>query len=103
MNSGATNAPAVMSWNVFDSGPEPMPRPVAVKEDLEDDGLAAQTPPQKSIRTQHDDPTQPWSPNYGRTGGVPSRQAQDGIVVPSQASSLGKQWTPAQMASQDTE
>ncbi len=33
--------------------------------DVEDDGLPAQTPPSKSIRNQTDDPSQPYSPNYG--------------------------------------
>jgi hypothetical protein len=103
MNSGAASGPAVMSWTLFDSEPQPVPRPVAVKEDLEDDGMAAQTAPPKSHRLQPDDPTQPWSPNYGRTPAFPSQHAQDGAVLPPQAMLPGQPLKPAQMASQDTE
>lgn len=33
--------------------------------DLEDDGMAAQTPPPARIRSAPDDPSEPWSRNYG--------------------------------------
>ena len=67
LNGPSSNGPAVMSWQFFDDSVPPPPRTIAAKADLEDDGLAAQTPPPKSIRFQADDPTQPWSRNYGRT------------------------------------
>lgn len=44
------------------------PRPV----DLEDDGREAQAPPPRRIRQEPDDPTEPYSRNYGA---APSRRA----------------------------
>jgi len=42
------------------------PKPVArLATDIEDDGIAAQTPPSRSIRQQPDDPSEPYSRNYG--------------------------------------
>jgi hypothetical protein len=35
------------------------------KEDLEDDGKPAQAPPLRRSLPEEDDPSQPWSPNYG--------------------------------------
>ncbi|MCL4764787.1 MAG: hypothetical protein KJZ80_00960 [Hyphomicrobiaceae bacterium] len=32
---------------------------------LEDDGMPAQTPPVRRSRTESDDPSEPFSPNYG--------------------------------------
>ena len=87
LNGPSSNGPAVMSWRFFDDSVPPEPRPVAAKADLEDDGLAAQTPPPKSIRFQADDPTQPWSRNYGRAvmiGANPAAQGTDAEKVPSQ-------------------
>jgi hypothetical protein len=98
----AMNGPAVMSWRLFD---EPQaPRPVQVVQDLEDDGLAAQTPPPKSIRNQIDDPSQPWSPNYGRIrpGTVASGLAE-GTPSSPLTQSQGKPHMPDQVASQETE
>jgi hypothetical protein len=45
------------------------------KEDLEDDGKPAQVPPLLRAVPAEDDPSQPWSPNYGgptATPGAPS-------------------------------
>jgi hypothetical protein len=39
----------------------PVPVPVVV----EDDGREGQLPPPRSIRHEPDDPTEPFSPNYG--------------------------------------
>lgn len=42
------------------------PRPVTrVAIDVEDDGIPAQTPPPRTIRQQPDDPSEPYSRNYG--------------------------------------
>jgi hypothetical protein len=41
------------------------------KIEIEDDGLPVQPPPARAINPAEDDPTQPWSPNYGK-GVVPS-------------------------------
>lgn len=39
---------------------------------IEDDGIEAQTPPRVRKQAEPDDPTEPWSPNYGT---VPARSA----------------------------
>jgi hypothetical protein len=47
------------------------------KEDLEDDGKPAQAPPLRRALPEEDDPSQPWSPNYGgpnSSSGSPSGQ-----------------------------
>lgn len=36
------------------------------KVEIEDDGLPVQTAPRARIHDQPDDPSQPWSPNYGQ-------------------------------------
>lgn len=41
---------------------QPISKPL---RDLEDDGMPAQTPPPLGVREKPDDPSQPWSPNYG--------------------------------------
>ncbi len=35
------------------------------KFEMEDDGQPVQPPPARAMRAEEDDPTQPWSPNYG--------------------------------------
>lgn len=41
------------------------------KVEMEDDGQPVQSPPARAMRAEEDDPTQPWSPNYG--GPAPTR------------------------------
>jgi hypothetical protein len=52
------------------------PQRVAVetmrKPDLEDDGMEAQVPPPPSIRLAPDDPSEPFSPNYGQPATSPA-------------------------------
>jgi hypothetical protein len=36
------------------------------KVEIEEDGKPAQLPPVRRMRPEEDDPSQPWSPNYGR-------------------------------------
>lgn len=46
----------------------PMPRPVNERQwkvEIEEDGKPAQAPPVRRMRPEEDDPSQPWSPNYG--------------------------------------
>ena len=50
--------------------PGPDMRVAQVVTDVEDDGLPAQTPPSPRIRQTADDPSEPFSRNYG--GGNPS-------------------------------
>jgi len=47
------------------------------KEDLEGDGMPAQLPPIQRARPLPDDPTQPWSPNYGTVRSVRSASAAE--------------------------
>jgi hypothetical protein len=47
----------------------------APKVEMEDDGRPVQPPPARPINPAEDDPTQPWSPNYGK-GGMPSAPAR---------------------------
>jgi hypothetical protein len=42
------------------------------KVEIEDDGQPVQPPPARPVNPAEDDPTQPWSPHYGK-----------GVVVPS--------------------
>lgn len=52
----------------------PVPRPVNEQQwkvEIEDDGKPAQAPPARRMRPEEDDPTQPWSPNYGRKSPLP--------------------------------
>ena len=51
------------------------PRPVAAKPvaEMEDDGRPGQLPPRTEARQVRDDPTQPWSPNYGGPAQKPLR------------------------------
>ena len=45
------------------------------KVEMEDDGQPVQPPPARAFRPEEDDPSQPWSPNYGKgvSPAVPSR------------------------------
>ncbi len=42
------------------------------KVEIEDDGKPAQAPPIRKMRPEEDDPTQPWSPNYGKGAAAPA-------------------------------
>lgn len=52
----------------------PLPKP---KPEVEDDGQPVQAPPARIMRPDEDDPTQPWSPNYGQARATPARTASD--------------------------
>lgn len=75
-NAKQPAGPQVFSW----LAPEPpQPAPIVQAEvELEDDGLPPQADPAAGIRRMPDDPSAPWSPNYGRSAagagdvGVPS-------------------------------
>jgi hypothetical protein len=54
-NTYYANAPAVAAYS----------RQVASSVQIEDDGLPSQAPPLARIRQMPDDPTQPYSRNYG--------------------------------------
>jgi hypothetical protein len=46
------------------------------KVEMEDDGEPVQAPPVRKMHPEDDDPSQPWSPNYGRAGGGTPEPAQ---------------------------
>ena len=61
-------------------GPDPRLAPAqATKLDLEEDGLPAQLAPPRRAQPLPDDPSEPWSPNYGG----PSRIRPVGTDEPS--------------------
>ncbi len=63
-SSNTSENAAVWPW----SAPQRVAAAVPVPEkkpDLEDDGREAQVPPPRSIRNVPDDPSEPWSRNYG--------------------------------------
>jgi hypothetical protein len=85
--------------------PAPMPSPrgaqvaAAVKSkakiEIEDDGLPVQSPPPARIRDEPDDPSEPFSPNYGgprapapATTPVPRKSVQSARLSDSQADAL---------------
>lgn len=57
----------------------PVPRPA----DIEDDGREAQAPPPRRIREVPDDPTEPYSRNYGSA--APRRTAETSVTGPGSA------------------
>jgi hypothetical protein len=59
--------------------PAPIPRP---KVEIEDDGRPVQSPPARLMRPEEDDPTQPWSPNYGKSHGALPRTADAKTAPP---------------------
>ena len=51
---------------------QPAPQRVAERQwkvEIEEDGKPAQLPPVRRMRPEEDDPSQPWSPNYGKPPG----------------------------------
>jgi hypothetical protein len=53
--------------------PAPVPQTASGKADVEADGRPAQLPPARRPLPEEDDPSQPWSPNYGRPPGTYER------------------------------
>lgn len=60
---------------------EPERRP-APPVDMEADGLEAQRPPPLRMHSQPDDPTQPFSPNYGSVPVAPTADSEDAPPAP---------------------
>lgn len=74
-NTKQPAGPQVFSW----LAPEPPPpAPIVQAEvELEDDGLPPQADPVAGIRRLPDDPSAPWSRNYGRSAAGASDAAVD--------------------------
>jgi hypothetical protein len=58
--------------------PAAMPGP---KPEIEDDGQPAQVPGRRT-RPEEDDPSQPWSPNYGRGKNTTERPVEQPVTRP---------------------
>lgn len=84
-SSKQPEGPQVFAW-LQPEPPADAPIHSAAVE-IEDDGLPAQTPPSASIRQMPDDPTAPWSPNYGRSAADP--------IAPVPRASDRDSWKPA--------
>ncbi len=64
------------------AAPHQYSRPAAVPIPIEDDGIEAQPPPRLQTPVK-DDPTEPFSPNYGRfTALTPAREDAAAVYVP---------------------
>jgi hypothetical protein len=68
----ANKQPSYVAGPAAYAVPAPMPQQIAAqtakpasKSDMEADGLPAQTAPPARIRQEPDDPSEPFSPNYG--------------------------------------
>ena len=78
------------------NGPNAQIRPQQIaavaKDDLEDDGRPAQAPPLRRSLPDEDDPSQPWSPNYGGPNSAPGQPAgqPSGMKPKPQPKSRGK-------------
>lgn len=92
----------VASWHMM--APEPPPQ-AAVKplRDLEDDGLPAQTPPPLGVRDLPDDPTKPWSPNYGVPPGERALRAARSLAEEHTGEEVLPWQSEDKVASQDAE
>lgn len=51
----------------------------AQQQQLEDDGLPPQVPPPLRTKPDADDPSEPYSPNYGKS--LPQRRADAGVAA----------------------
>jgi hypothetical protein len=54
---------------VYQAPPAPIPQRASERQwkvEIEEDGKPAQAPPVRRMRPEEDDPSQPWSPNYGK-------------------------------------
>ena len=67
-------APMANSGLISTFASQPPPRAAQQPVDLEADGMEAQRPPRMRMFSRPDDPTQPFSPNYGE---VPLPQHAD--------------------------
>lgn len=60
-----------------------VPAPIPAQVEVEDDGLPSQVPPVRRARAVVDDPSEPFSPNYGTRGHtVPAASPEPKPAVP---------------------
>lgn len=72
--TGATTQPTSYYRAQVPGIAEPM-RSHGPPVEIEDDGIEAQRPPRRRVHQMPDDPTQPYSPNYGSAPSVPDDDA----------------------------
>ena len=60
------------AWSAAHEQPQRVAAEASRKPDLEDDGVEAQVPPSPAIRLAPDDPSEPFSPNYGHPASAPA-------------------------------
>lgn len=75
-SSKAPQGPQVFAWMLAEPKPAPVRTVAAAPVELEDDGLPAQTAPSYRIRQSPDDPTAPWSRNYGGPAPIMVKNAE---------------------------
>ena len=86
--SGGCSSTGRTQQQAWSAGGQPIQRIASEvsKTDLEDDGMEAQVPPSPSIRLAPDDPSEPFSPNYGHPasapGAVPAKPASQPQTPP---------------------
>jgi len=91
----STSGPQAVSWSTTpNSQPYTANEPPRRRYDVEGDGMEAQVAPPRSIREAPDDPSEPFSPNYGQR---PSDRAR--VAPPTSPHPVEPRPTPAKLAS----
>ena len=71
--------------NWYAGGPRPQAAAVPIPVEMEDDGHPAQLPPRAEIARAPDDPSEPWSPNYGSHTAAATDRKWQAVVQPAPA------------------
>lgn len=88
--TGATGPAATSYYRAPVTGIDPQLRANAPPVEVEADGIEAQLPPRRRVHQIPDDPTQPYSPNYGSIPAEQDEQDEAAAPVPGSAPS----WAP---------
>jgi hypothetical protein len=64
-----TQANSTAQWSIFGEPSRVAAAPTPAQVEMEDDGQEAQLPPLRRTRAEPDDPSEPYSRNYGTVGG----------------------------------
>jgi hypothetical protein len=71
--------------NMYAGGPKPTAAAVPIPIEMEDDGHPAQLPPRVDTARAPDDPSEPWSPNYGGRAAKAADRGWQTVVQPERA------------------
>lgn len=71
-SGGCANSQHARQQAAIASGEAQRSAEASRKHDIEDDGIEAQVPPSPAIRLAPDDPSEPFSPNYGQPANTPA-------------------------------